>query len=543
MNIGCHTFEEFRELAREFHGFPAPGLMLGAYMVEHAKSLMPGEVLYDALVETEKCLPDAVQLLTPLSTGNGWMKVLRLGRFALSLYDKQTGMGRRVFLDPEKLAHWPLIQSWLLKKEPKRNQDTEAILQAIREAGNSVCSSLVIRMQGRYLTKPESGRIEQCPMCGEYYPGSHGPICRGCQGDEPYTSSVRQPGRTEEQPSPGAVSLEESVGRKALHDMTRIVAGESKQPEIVAGQTIGAGDLCRLQLMGRTRIFVEEERAVGADWLHENEAALALAERMAGPGVSFSPSPREGKVNFFAERDGLLEVDSRLLTEFNLLPEIMCASRQGNIFVQRDKPFAGARAIPLHISREAFQRALSMADQGPFFRVLPLRPLKVGILITGSEVFQELVQDRFTPVIRGKVEHFGCHVTATEIQPDDPEAIAASVKRMTESGAELMVTTAGLSVDPDDVTRTGLIRAGVEDLLYGAPVLPGAMTLLGRIGSVRLIGVPACALYYGTTSFDLLLPRLLAGQQIGARDLAEIAEGGFCLACSVCTFPKCPFGK
>ena len=277
MNIGCYTFDEFREMARSFHGFPAPGLMLGAYIVEHAKSLMPGEVLYDAVVETTKCLPDAVQLLTPLSTGNGWMKVLPLGRFALALYDKQTGVGRRVFLDPEKLASWPLIESWLLKKEPKQNQDTEALLQSIRKAGDSVCSSKGIQMQGRYLTKPHSGPIEQCSMCGEYYPGSHGPICRGCQGDEPYTSSVRQSGRTEGQPSPRAVSLEESVGQKALHDMTRIVAGESKQPEIVAGQTIRAGDLCRLQQMGRTRIFVEDERAVDADWLHENEAEAGSA--------------------------------------------------------------------------------------------------------------------------------------------------------------------------------------------------------------------------------------------------------------------------
>ena len=178
-----------------------------------------------------------------------------------------------------------------------------------------------------------------------------------------------------------------------------------------------------------------------------------------------------------------------------------------------------------------------------FFKILPLQKAKVGILVTGTEVFRGLVQDRFIPIIRGKTEKYGCSVVHARIVPDEKEAILEGVKEILAAGADLLVTTAGLSVDPDDVTRQGLIEAGAEDILYGAPILPGAMTLLARIGDVRVIGVPACALFFKTTSFDLLLPRLLAGVPITRIDLSRMGHGAYCLECKTCSFPKCPFGK
>jgi len=177
------------------------------------------------------------------------------------------------------------------------------------------------------------------------------------------------------------------------------------------------------------------------------------------------------------------------------------------------------------------------------FRVSPLRRAKAGILVTGTEVFRGMVEDRFVPVIAAKVEALGSQVVESRIVPDDREAIARGVRELLDAGADLIVTTAGLSVDPDDVTRQGLVAAGVEDLLYGTPILPGAMTLLAKIGNVQVLGVPACALYFQRTSLDLLLPRLLAGVEISRRDLAGMGEGGLCLQCKSCTFPKCPFGK
>jgi formylmethanofuran dehydrogenase subunit E len=167
----------------------------------------------------------------------------------------------------------------------------------------------------------------------------------------------------------------------------------------------------------------------------------------------------------------------------------------------------------------------------------------VGILVTGTEVFMGLVEDKFAPIISTKLEKFGGQVLKSMIVRDSMEAIADGVKELLNCDIDLLVTTAGLSVDPDDVTYQGLRDAGAMDILYGAPILPGAMTLLARIGQVQVMGVPACALYFKTTSFDLLLPRLLAGLKITRSDLARLANGAFCMDCKVCTFPKCPFGK
>ena len=171
----------------------------------------------------------------------------------------------------------------------------------------------------------------------------------------------------------------------------------------------------------------------------------------------------------------------------------------------------GTRAIPLFLPRADFHKALAILGDGPLFRVLPLRPPRVGILVTGTEVFMGLVEDKFVPIITTKVEKFGGQVLKSLIVPDDRRAIGEGVQDLLNCGIDLLVTTAGLSVDPDDVTRQGLVDAGATDMLYGAPILPGAMTLLAHIGPVQVMGVPACALYFKTTSFDLLLPRLLAG--------------------------------
>jgi len=337
------------------------------------------------------------------------------------------------------------------------------------------------------------------------------------------------------------VPVDQAVGGKALHDMTRIVPGESKGVEFRAGQTLTGGDVCRLQHMGRQHVYLEQDAPGG--FVHENEAALAFAALMAGDNVLFDDAPREGKINFRAAVTGVLDLDRERLEAFNLVPDVMAASRHHGVLAEAGKGLAGARAIPLYLSAENFRKAQAVLAGGPLFRVIPLKPAKVGVLVTGSEVFQGLIEDKFAPIIREKVERLGSSVVAEAIVPDDAGRIAEAVSGLLSQGADLIITTAGLSVDPDDVTRKGLVAAGLSDMLYGAPLLPGAMTLLGRIGQAKVMGVPACALFHKATSLDILLPRVLAGMEITRRDLAQMAEGGFCLNCRSCTYPKCPFGK
>ncbi len=544
MKIGSYEFDEYLQVVKSFHGHLAPGMIIGGVMVDLSQRQLAPGVLYDAISETRNCLPDAIQLLTPCTIGNGWLKVVNLGRFALTLFDKYGGEGVRVFLDPARVRDFPEIETWYLKLQPKPEQDKDLLLRQIREAGARILTWQRVTLKPPFFGRKDRGRMTVCPLCREAYPARDGGICRACQGEAPYQDpdSLETPLPTCV-PSLSPVPLSEAPGRRLLHDMTQIIPGQSKGPVFKKDQVITVGDLCRLQQMGRQQLYVAEENPVGPEWVHENEAALAFAQAMAGEGVVCDTFPREGKVNLLAARHGLFTVNQERLEAFNLVPGVMCACRHGHTAVSEGRLLAGTRAIPLFLPRSDFHQALAILADGPLFQVLPLKPARVGVLVTGTEVFLGLVEDRFVPIIQNKVEKFGCEVAGSLIVPDDRRAISKGTRELLDAGVDLLVTTAGLSVDPDDVTRQGLLDAGATDMLYGAPILPGAMTLLARIGAVRVIGVPACALYFKRTSFDLILPRLLAGLEVGRRDLASLGHGALCLECQTCSFPKCPFGR
>ncbi len=539
MRIGNYEFDEFIEVVRNFHGSPAPGIIVGGLMVDMARENLPPDTIFDAIAESPKCLPDAIQLLTLCTVGNGWLKIINLGRYALTLYDKYNGQGVRVYIDVEKLKKWPEVHAWLLKLKPKKEQDFNLLMSQIKEAGYGMFTAVPILVDLNQLSTRKMRKIVICPICHEPFPGNDGAACRGCHGDSPYVEQVE----CHPEPELSKVPLNEAVGQRAVHDMTGINPEAGfKGPVIKRGQEIGIGDMCRLQQIGKQNIYtdqVPDEK----NWVHEDEAAGRFAEAMAGPGVSFTLPPREGKVNLKACHDGLLVINRENLLAFNLVPQVMCASRQNHIMVNQDTIVAGTRAIPLYISRTSYNKAMQVLESSPLFRVLPLPVRRVGLLITGTEVFEGIIKDRFEPIITDKVQKLGSAVSKTIISPDNREKIKESINELLSSGADLIITTAGLSVDPDDLTRKGIEDAGATDILYGAPILPGAMTMLTRIDTVPVIGVPACALYFKTTSFDLLLPRLLAGIKITRLDLAQMADGGLCLGCKSCTYPKCPFGK
>ncbi|MBQ7456003.1 MAG: trehalose-binding protein [Desulfovibrio sp.] len=548
MHIDTYTFDEFRTLAEQFHGYAAPGLLIGAYMVAKAKQALPQGTLFEAIVETDKCLPDAVQLLTLCSTGNRRMKVFSLGRYALALFDKYTGKGVRASLDCTAMRKWPEIAAWFFKEKPKQEQDTQLLERQIEEAGDSYCRLQAIHVLPHYVGHSHMQAIVLCPVCGEAYPKEDGPICRGCQGDAPYSFIESQTSPTENTNATVVVPVEEAVGKTLAHDMTRIVPGQFKGPEFAAGQTVRAGDICRLQQMGRFNVAVlDEEKNPDSQMIHENQVAETFARRMAGANVNYTLPPHEGKIDFTAAIDGVFCVDWERLYHFNLIPKVMCASRQNGLMVSAGSRLAGTRAIPLYLDNATMNQALTVLGEKPLFWVAPMRQAKVGILVTGTEVFQGLIEDKFIPIITAKMTNLHCQVVAKTIAPDNITHLQNALSAMIKQGIDLLITTGGLSVDPDDVTREALLQAGLTNTLHGIPVLPGTMTLLGEITkpgyTIQVIGVPACALYFKTTAFDLLIPRLLANQPLTRAELARMGEGGYCMGCQNCTWPKCWFGK
>jgi len=337
------------------------------------------------------------------------------------------------------------------------------------------------------------------------------------------------------------IKLQEAIGSKLAHDITEIRPGEFKGPAFRRGHTVCEADLCHLQRLGKNHLYIID---LADDEIHENEAAVILATALAGDGIVWKGGPREGKINLLAERDGLLVINTAALAAFNLVDEVMCATLHNHTLVKEGDLVAGTRAIPLVMKRTLIERAAAIARQnGSVLSVNPLRSARVGLVITGNEVYHGLIQDRFVPILTEKVAALDSEVAALDFAPDDAELINQVISSQLDQGCDLLLLSGGMSVDPDDVTRHGIRLAGATEVNYGAAVLPGSMFIVAYLGEVPLLGVPACGLYHRITVLDLVLPRILAGEKIGKAELAFLGHGGLCLDCPECTYPHCPFGK
>ncbi len=342
------------------------------------------------------------------------------------------------------------------------------------------------------------------------------------------------------------VKLDDAVGLVLAHDLTQIIPGQSKGPAFKKGHLVRPEDLERLARMGKQHLYV---LSIAPGQMHENEAAELMARALCGPGVEPAGPPSEGKITLLAAHDGLFDLDLDRLVAFNLVPDVTCATIHRHSPVKKAQALAGTRAIPLVIARAFVEQACAIAaEQGGLLRVLPYRALKTGIVVTGNEVASGLIEDRFAGIVEKKLAALGAGVAGVKICPDDRGAVAAAIRSLLKDGADLIITTAGMSVDPDDVTRLAIAEAGGRDLLYGAPVLPGNMFLVGMLdgpaGEAPILGVPACALFHPTTILDLILPRVLTGERFTREKMAALAHGGFCQNCAEgCRFPVCGFGR
>jgi molybdenum cofactor synthesis domain-containing protein len=337
------------------------------------------------------------------------------------------------------------------------------------------------------------------------------------------------------------IGLKDAVGSKLAHDITEIRPGEFKGPAFRKGHTVCEEDLCRLQKLGKNHLYVID---LAEDEIHENEAAVILAQALAGDGLFWKDKPKEGKIGLMADRDGLLVVNTAALAAFNLVDEVMCATLHNNTLVKEGDLVAATRAIPLVMKRAPIERAAAIARQnGSVVSVQTLRRARVGLVITGNEVYHGLIEDRFAPILSEKVKALGSEVAGLAFAPDDKELISQAICSHLAKGCDLILLSGGMSVDPDDVTRHGIRLAGATELHYGSSVLPGAMFLVAYLGEVPLLGVPACGLFHRITVLDLVMPRILAGERIGKAELAFLGHGGLCRDCPECTYPHCSFGK
>ncbi len=336
------------------------------------------------------------------------------------------------------------------------------------------------------------------------------------------------------------VSVQKAVGMVLGYDVTEIVPGRFKGAAFKKGHIIKEDDVPKLLDIGKKHIYVLE---LAEDMLHENEAARRMAKAAIGSGIALS-DPHEGKVELIAAASGLLMVNPAALERINLLEKIMFATIHGGIVVRKGQKLGGTRIIPLAIAEREIEKVENICrDFTPVVAVAPLIPHNVGILTTGSEVYHGRIKDKFGPVLEKKFTDLGSRILRQMIVDDDIGMIADGIAALIEAGADFIATTGGMSVDPDDVTPAGIKAAGGSLITYGAPVLPGAMFLLAEINDIPVVGLPACVMYVRTSIFDLIVPRLLAGERVTRSDIARLGYGGYCLDCKECRYPECGFGK
>ncbi len=349
----------------------------------------------------------------------------------------------------------------------------------------------------------------------------------------------------------------DAAGQVLCHDVTQIIPGKFKGPAFRKGHVITKEDIPVLLSIGKENLYVWE---MDESMYHEDEAAEILRDLAMNDHMTAS-QPKEGKIELRADTDGLFKVDSKALYLINSTPQMMIATRHGNRPVKKGDKLAGTRIIPLVIEKEKMtdlvRRTHEATDGRPVLTLIPYSHRKVGIVTTGSEVYKGRIRDSFTPILERKLAEYDTEVIGHEITDDDDRMTTAAIMKLAGQGADIVLCTGGMSVDPDDRTPLAIKNTGADIISYGAPVLPGAMFLISYLDRkkvpggqkegagnrpVVVCGLPGCVMYARRTIFDLMLPRILADDPITKEEIAGLGEGGLCLGCETCVWPDCGFG-
>lgn len=337
-----------------------------------------------------------------------------------------------------------------------------------------------------------------------------------------------------------AVPVRDAVGMVLGHDVTEIIPDVFKGRAFRKGHVIQESDIEKLLNIGKENIFAfTMEEGI----IHENEAAERISQAAAGPGIMLS-EPSEGKVNLLAEYPGLLKVNVNALYRINSIEEIVFSTLHTNQKITTKKPVAGTRIIPLTTREGNIEQVETVCSENyPIVEIKPFKSFKVGMITTGSEIYNGRIEDKFGPILHVKFADLGSRVIRQEFVSDDVTMTVNAIHKLIDDGAELIAVTGGMSVDPDDQTPASIKAAGADVVTYGSPIFPGAMFMLAYINDVPVLGLPGCVMYYNASIFDLTVPRILAGERVSKEDIIAMGHGGFCANCSPCRYPVCGFGK
>lgn len=312
------------------------------------------------------------------------------------------------------------------------------------------------------------------------------------------------------------------MGLPLLHDFTAIMEDGFKGVLFKKGHVVEESDIEVLKDIGKDHIYVGE---LEEDQVHEEDAIDEISDNLFGANIEAS-DVSEGKINLTSKVKGLFVIDRTLLRKINEIGDYTITCKKSYTKVEEGDRLAGARIVPLWTERRQVERAKEILEAGPIFEVKEFKKLKVGCIITGDEVYYGRIKDAFRPVLREKLAEFGAEVLGYEFLPDDEDRLVATFEKFKEEGADLVIFTGGMSVDPDDITPRAIRETHAEVIVQGIPMQPGNMLMVARLGDTYLMGVPGASIHSKVTSFDFFLPRVFAGIDLKREDFLEIAEGG-----------------
>ena len=332
--------------------------------------------------------------------------------------------------------------------------------------------------------------------------------------------------------------VEDAIGQTLCHDLTEMRDG-FKGPAFRRGHVITEDDIPHMLDIGKRHVFVWED---DAREIHEEDAARRMAAMAPVEGAHYT-EPSEGKVLLIADTEGMLRVDVALLRRINLIGDLTITTLPDHYPVKPGMRVASMRIVPLVTGVEQIEKAEAMCAGHPLLRLLPYRALKTGIIITGSEIYHGRIQDKFESVARTKLARYPGEVVGVRICDDDTGMLVCAARELLDAGADFLVFSGGMSVDPDDVTPSAIRQLGCEVVTHGVPSQPGNMTLMAYLGTIPVMGVPGAAVSLPTTIFDVMLPQVYAGERFTREELTGLGNGGLCQMCQHCHFPNCTFGR
>lgn len=334
------------------------------------------------------------------------------------------------------------------------------------------------------------------------------------------------------------VKVQDAIGMTLCHDITAMVDG-FKGAAFKRGHVITQEDIPKLLDIGKQHVFIWEENA---GEIHEEDAARRLSQMTTVNGAHYG-SVSEGKIQLFADQDGMFRVDKALLAAVNRIGDITITTLPDHYPVKAGDRLASMRIVPLVTEERQIAEAEALCADKQLYDLRPFKPLKVGIIITGSEIYHGRIKDKFERVARAKLAHYPAEILGVHVCDDELDMIVGAGRTLLAEGAELLIFSGGMSVDPDDLTPSAIREMGAEIVSYGVPSQPGNMTLVAYLDQAALLGVPGAAISRPTTMFDVLLPQIFCGDPLTKDDLIRLGEGGLCQMCDNCHFPNCTFGR